>query len=53
MFDIPGGGKNSIDCARESPLFDVLIYASEEKNYSEAQALDFENETKKAKAKSK
>lgn len=51
MFDIPGGGKNSIDCARESPLFDVLIYASEEKNFNEAQALDYENEAKKARMK--
>jgi hypothetical protein len=53
VFDIPGAGKNSIDCARESPLFDVLIYASEDKSYNEAQALDYEAEQKKAKAKSK
>lgn len=53
VFDIPGAGKNSIDCARESPLFDVLIYASEDKNYNEAQALDYEAEQKKAKRKSK
>jgi hypothetical protein len=51
VFDIAGSGKNSIQCAREAPLFDVLIYASEDKSYNEAQALDHENEMKKAKAK--
>ena len=51
MFDIAGSGKNSIQCAREAPLFDVLIYASEDKSFNEAQALDHENEMKKAKSK--
>lgn len=42
VFDIPGSGMNSIDCARASKAFDVLVYASEEKGMSEAQALDME-----------
>lgn len=53
VFDISGQGKNSIECAREARLFDVLIYASEDKSFNEAQALDYETEAKKAKKKSK
>lgn len=44
-----GSGKNSIDCAREAKLFDVLIYASEEKSLNESLALDHENEIAKIK----
>lgn len=53
VFDLPGTGMNSIQCAREASLFDVLIYASEDKSLNEAQALDHEVEMKKAKAKKK
>lgn len=42
VFDIPGSGMNSIDCAKASKAYDVLIFASEEKAFSEAQNLDFE-----------
>lgn len=38
---------NSIDCARQAPAFDVLVYASEEKELVEAQALDAEFEREK------
>ena len=50
VFDIPGSGKNSIQCAREAKCFDVLIWASEEKSFNEAQALDHENEMAKIKS---
>ncbi|HTE33021.1 MAG TPA: hypothetical protein VK666_21710 [Chryseolinea sp.] len=40
---------NSIECARDAKLFDVLIYASEDKSLSEAQALDYEVEQRKYK----
>lgn len=53
VFDIAGGGKNSIQNAREANVFDVLIYASEEKSLNEAQALDHEVEMGKIKKKSK
>lgn len=53
VFDVSGNGCNSLECARQAPLFDVLIYASEEKSLNEAQILDHENEMKKAKARSK
>jgi len=43
VFDIPGSGLNSIDCARISKAYDVLLYASEEKGYSEALTADFES----------
>ncbi|SHK93055.1 hypothetical protein SAMN05444266_101624 [Chitinophaga jiangningensis] len=33
---------NSIESARNASAFDVLIYASEEKELAEAQYLDFE-----------
>jgi hypothetical protein len=42
VFDIPNSGLNSIQCARMAPLFDVLVYASEEKLLNEAQYLDYE-----------
>ena len=40
VFDMPG--INSIESARKSKLFDILVYASEEKEFGEAQALDME-----------
>lgn len=40
---------NSIECARSAPAFDVLVYASEDKSYAEAQALDWEEETRRNK----
>lgn len=40
---------NSIDCLRETDLFSVLIDASESKERSEAEALDFEAERQKHK----
>lgn len=47
VFDLPG--MNSIDAARSSRLFDVLIWASEEKSMSEAYALDMEAAKQKMK----
>jgi len=44
VFDIPGSGLNSIDCARISKAYDVLLYASEEKGYSEALSADLESQ---------
>ena len=49
VFDVAGSGMNSIDCARNAKLFDVLIYASEDKSLNESQALDHEEEMRKAK----
>lgn len=46
VFDIPGSGMNSIQCARISKAFDVLMYASEEKGYSEALSADMEEKSK-------
>lgn len=34
VFDISGNGKNSIDCARMAMLEDVLVWASEDKDYN-------------------
>lgn len=42
VFDIPGGGKNSIECVRESSLDDILIWASQEKDYNIAVMRDME-----------
>jgi hypothetical protein len=42
VFDLPGSGMNSIDCAKYSKAYDVLIFASEEKSFNEAQNLDYE-----------
>lgn len=47
VFDLPG--MNSIESARASRLFDVLIWASEEKGMSEALALDMEAAKQKMK----
>lgn len=43
VFDLPGTGMNSIDCAKASKAYDVLLFASEEKAFNEAQNLDFES----------
>lgn len=40
VFDISGSGWNSIQCARYSKAFDVLMYASEDKEYTEASVAD-------------
>ena len=47
VFDIPASRKNSIDCAREANAFDVLMYASEDKDFAEARALDQEEAYRK------
>lgn len=44
---------NSIDCAREANLFDVLLFASEEKSYNESQLLDYEEDARKSRAKNR
>jgi hypothetical protein len=46
VFDIAGTGKNSIESARDAKLFDVLIFASEEKLMNEAQNLDMDAQMK-------
>jgi hypothetical protein len=46
-FDVDGSGMNSIECARQSPAFDVLIWASEDKERSEAEFMDAEIEMQK------
>lgn len=45
VFDM--SGMNSIDSARESKAFDVLIFASEEKMYTEALNLETEQMLRK------
>jgi hypothetical protein len=42
VFDIPGSGMNSIDCARTAKMDDVLIWSSEEKDYNLAVMRDME-----------
>lgn len=42
---------NSIDCAREAKCFDVLLNASEDKEFNEADYKDFELERAKSKHK--
>ena len=42
VFDVVGSGKNSIQCARDASLFDVLIFVSEEKSFNEAMNLEHE-----------
>ena len=44
---------NSIDCAREANLFDVLLFASEEKSFNESQTLDYEEDARKNRPKKK
>lgn len=38
---------NSIECARNAGAFDVLIWASEEKEENEAKYMDFEDQKTK------
>lgn len=38
---------NSIEAARQAPLFDVLLFASEEKMLAEAEYLDFLEQQKR------
>lgn len=45
VYDIPGSGLNSIDCARAAKMEDVLVWASEEKEYNVAMSLDMESKT--------
>jgi hypothetical protein len=40
---------NSIDCVRASPAFDVLLWASQEKEMAEAEFMDAEIEHAKHK----
>lgn len=47
VFDIANSGMNSIDCARAAKAYDVLVSASEEKQYNEAVSLDMELAYKK------
>lgn len=47
VFDIPGSGLNSIDCARKAKAFDVLTWASESKDFSVAQYRDMEERSRK------
>lgn len=49
VFDNPAIG-NSIECVKKAKLYDVLVYASEEKEYQEAAALDYEREMKRMKS---
>lgn len=42
VFDIPNSGMNSIDCARKAKCYEVLIFASEEKDYNVAINRDME-----------
>ena len=42
VFDISGSGLNSIDCARLAKCADVLVWASEEKDYNIALQRDME-----------
>jgi len=47
VFDIPNSGMNSIDCARKAKCYEVLIYASEERDYNLAMSVDMEAMYKK------
>lgn len=44
IFDLPG--RNSISSVRATSAFDVLLYASEDKEYNDSQALDLETNNK-------
>jgi hypothetical protein len=46
VFDLPGSGMNSVECAKRAKLDDVLVWASEDKDYSEAYASDMEDRIK-------
>ena len=45
VYDIPGSGLNSIDCSRAANMDDVLVWASEEKEYNVALSLDMESKS--------
>lgn len=49
VFDVPAWGVDSIECARRAKCFDVLIYASEDKSYNEAQYYDMEDAKRESK----
>ena len=34
IFDVPGSGQDSIECAKQADLFKVLMYASEKRDYN-------------------
>jgi hypothetical protein len=36
IFDIPGAGIDSIECAKQANLFKVLMYSSEKRDYNVA-----------------
>jgi hypothetical protein len=36
VFDIPGSGLDSIECAKRTNLYKVLMYSSEKRDYSVA-----------------
>jgi hypothetical protein len=36
IFDVPGSGKNSIQCAKEANLYEVLMYSSEKRDHAVA-----------------
>lgn len=40
VFDVPGLGLDSIECAKAANLFKVLMYASEKRDYNAAMAAD-------------
>jgi hypothetical protein len=37
IFDIPGGGMDSVECAKKANAYKVLIYSSQKKDYSIAE----------------
>jgi hypothetical protein len=47
VFDIPGGGKNSIECVRLANCCEVLTWASEDKDFNLAQSADMEERINK------
>lgn len=47
MFDIASSGLNSIECARQASAYDVLVFASESKDYNEAMYADMRNQNGK------
>lgn len=36
IFDVPGSGLDSIECAKRANLYKVLMYSSEKRDYSVA-----------------
>jgi hypothetical protein len=45
-FDISGSGMNSVDCVRKTKASEVLVWASEERDYGIAQSRDFKSISK-------